>query len=86
MAWQSYQRSLTVADAIGSGALLAYELKRLAASASARAPLRLVVPCWYGMTNVKWLTDITVLDTAFTGYQQSNSYRLRDEPSEPEYP
>ena len=35
---------------------------------------RLVVPCSYGMTNVKWLTDITVIDAAFDGYQQSISY------------
>jgi DMSO/TMAO reductase YedYZ molybdopterin-dependent catalytic subunit len=40
-------------------------------------PLRLVVPGWYGMTNVKWLERIELVDTPFAGYQNSWSYRLR---------
>ena len=28
------------------------------------------------MTNVKWLTAITVLDSPFSGYQQACAYRL----------
>jgi DMSO/TMAO reductase YedYZ molybdopterin-dependent catalytic subunit len=39
-------------------------------------PLRLVVPGWYGMANVKWLQAITVLEHDFDGYQQ-RSYSLR---------
>ena len=46
------------------------------------APARLVVPGWYGMTNVKWLSAITVVREPFTGYQQSWSYRMRQDPSE----
>ena len=49
-------------------------------------PLRLVVPGWYGMTSVKWLTRITVVDEPFTGYQQAHAYRFRryeDDPGEP---
>jgi len=40
-------------------------------------PLRLVVPGWYGMTNVKWLCRITVLDHPFEGYQHAPGYRMR---------
>jgi len=40
-------------------------------------PLRLVVPGWYGMTSVKWLDRITVLDEPFDGYQMHQAYRLR---------
>src|SRR5207244_1106689 len=40
-------------------------------------PLRLVVPGWYGMTNVKWLAEIRVATEPFEGYQQDHSYRLR---------
>ena len=46
------------------------------------APARLVVPGWYGMANVKWLSAITAVREPFTGYQQSWSYRLRQDPSE----
>ena len=37
-------------------------------------PLRLVVPGWYGMTNVKWLTTIRVDDQPFDGYQVAHAY------------
>ena len=49
-------------------------------------PLRLVVPGWYGMQNVKWLTRITVLEEPFTGFQNSVAYRMYDEDGEPGEP
>jgi DMSO/TMAO reductase YedYZ molybdopterin-dependent catalytic subunit len=36
--------------------------------------VRLVVPGWYGMTHVKWLRSITLIDEPFTGYQQTHTY------------
>jgi DMSO/TMAO reductase YedYZ molybdopterin-dependent catalytic subunit len=50
------------------------------------APLRLVVPGWYGMAHVKWLTNITVSRQPFEGFQQTTAYMMRqhaDEPGEP---
>jgi DMSO/TMAO reductase YedYZ molybdopterin-dependent catalytic subunit len=49
-------------------------------------PLRLVVPGWYGMTNVKWLSRITILEEPFTGYQNERGYRLRQTADEPGSP
>jgi sulfane dehydrogenase subunit SoxC len=83
---QSFQRSLGMADAMSSGALLAYDLGGAPLPPQHGFPVRLVVPGWYGMTNVKWLSAITVLDEPFTGYQQAVAYRVRhndDEPGEP---
>ena len=57
--------------------LLAYELNGQPLPPQHGAPLRLVVPGWYGMASVKWLERITVLDRAFDGYQQRVGYRLR---------
>jgi sulfane dehydrogenase subunit SoxC len=83
---QAYERSLPVAALLEGEALLAYEVNGVPLPPQHGYPLRLVVPGWYGMTSVKWLERITVLDEPFSGYQMSHSYRVRleeDEPGEP---
>jgi DMSO/TMAO reductase YedYZ molybdopterin-dependent catalytic subunit len=83
---QVFQRSLALADAREPDVLLAYELNGIPLPPQHGFPLRLLVPGWYGMTNVKWLTRITLLAEPFTGYQQARGYRLRqsdDESGEP---
>jgi DMSO/TMAO reductase YedYZ molybdopterin-dependent catalytic subunit len=83
---QAYERSLSLAEALDGEALLAYELNGEPLPPQHGAPLRLVVPGWYGMTSVKWLERITVLDRPFDGYQQARAYRFRrddDDPGEP---
>src|SRR5688572_9546651 len=37
-------------------------------------PLRVIVPGWYAVTSVKWLTDIDVIGVAFDGYFQTEKY------------
>jgi DMSO/TMAO reductase YedYZ molybdopterin-dependent catalytic subunit len=37
-------------------------------------PLRAIVPGWYAVTSVKWLTEIEVIDRPFTGHYQSDAY------------
>jgi sulfane dehydrogenase subunit SoxC len=74
---QSYERSLPLAEALAGEVLLAYELNGAPLPPQHGFPLRLVVPGWYGMTSVKWLERITVLDAPFEGYQQAHAYRLR---------
>jgi sulfane dehydrogenase subunit SoxC len=73
---QAYERALSLPDA--DGALLAYEMNGAPLPPQHGFPLRLVVPGWYGMTNVKWLARITLLDEPFQGYQQAVGYRLYD--------
>jgi DMSO/TMAO reductase YedYZ molybdopterin-dependent catalytic subunit len=74
---QSYQRSLPLGEAFEAGAVLAYEINGQALPPQHGFPLRLVVPGWYGMTNVKWLVEITAAAEPFTGYQQTSGYRIR---------
>jgi DMSO/TMAO reductase YedYZ molybdopterin-dependent catalytic subunit len=62
--------------------LLAYEMNGAPLPPQHGFPLRLVVPGWYGMASVKWLSDVTVADTPFDGYQMRTSYRLRREEDE----
>jgi sulfane dehydrogenase subunit SoxC len=81
---QAYERSLPVAD-VGD-ALLAYEMNGQPLPPQHGHPLRVVVPGWYGMTNVKWLTRITLLEQPFEGYQNSVAYRMYDPDGEPGEP
>ena len=74
---QLFQRSLALADSLEDDVLLAYELNGVPLPPQHGFPLRLLVPGWYGMTNVKWLTRLTLLDEPFAGYQQARGYRLR---------
>jgi sulfane dehydrogenase subunit SoxC len=83
---QRFQRSLRLDEALREEVLLAYEMNGGPLPPQHGFPLRLVVPGWYGMTNVKWLDSIEVLDRPFDGYQQAWAYHLRqaeDEDGEP---
>ncbi|MCH7642981.1 MAG: molybdopterin-dependent oxidoreductase, partial [Chloroflexi bacterium] len=42
-------------------------------------PVRLIVPRWYGMASVKWLTRIRVLEKPFVGFFQTERYVMEDE-------
>src|SRR5438105_4834673 len=74
---QRYERALPLDEVLGGDALLAWELNGGPLPPQHGFPLRLVVPGWYGMTNVKWLAEIRVATEPFEGYQQDHSYRLR---------
>ncbi len=75
---QVYARSLPLTEALREDVLLAYEVNGRPLPPQHGFPLRLVVPGWYGMTNVKWLSAITAVDRPFEGHQQTVSYRLRE--------
>jgi DMSO/TMAO reductase YedYZ molybdopterin-dependent catalytic subunit len=79
---QDYARSLSLEEARREEVLLAYEMNGEPLAPQHGFPLRLLVPGWYGMTSVKWLGRMTVLDAPFDGYQQRHSYRLRAEEDE----
>ena len=76
---QAYARSLPVAEAAAGEAVLAYEVNGVPLPPQHGYPLRLVVPGWYGMTNVKWLARMTIAGEPFAGYQMRQAYRLRHE-------
>lgn len=79
---EPYQRSLPMAEAMSDDVLLAHRINGAPLPPQHGFPLRLVVPGWYGMGNVKWLCRITVLSEPFMGYQNQVSYRLRQTPEE----
>jgi DMSO/TMAO reductase YedYZ molybdopterin-dependent catalytic subunit len=80
---QAYERSLPVSALLEGDALLAYEVNGVPLPPQHGYPLRLVVPGWYGMTSVKWLSRMSLVAEPFQGYQQSHSYRIRQDEDEP---
>src|SRR5262249_26727921 len=79
---QDYQRSLTVAEATEPDVLLAYAMNGAPLAPQHGYPVRLVVPGWYGMAHVKWLSRIEVIGESFTGFQQTVAYRSRQDADE----
>jgi len=81
---QDYERALPLDVATGEEpeVLVAYAMNGAPLPPQHGRPLRLVVPGWYGMAQVKWLRAITVVDQPFTGFQQSVAYRIRQESEE----
>src|SRR4051794_15475920 len=76
---QDYARGLPLADALRPEVLLVWGMNGSPLPPQHGAPLRLVVPGWYGMAQVKWLTRIDVLTEPFAGYQNATAYRLKDD-------
>ena len=83
---QDYERGLPVGEAMREEILLAHAMNGAPLLPQHGFPLRLVVPGWYGMASVKWLTQIRVLDEPFAGYQNVTSYRWRAHEDDPGAP
>ena len=79
---QAYERSLSIDESMREDVLLAFAMNGQALPPQHGAPLRLVVPGWYGMTSVKWLSRVTAVGEEFGGYQMATSYRFRSDPDE----
>ena len=69
-----FERGLSIDQIRETGALLAYSMNGEPLSAPHGYPLRLIVPGWYAVASVKWLTEIIVTDRAFEGYFQTTKY------------
>jgi DMSO/TMAO reductase YedYZ molybdopterin-dependent catalytic subunit len=77
---QQYGRSLTREQALTSDAFLAWGLNGEPLTRHQGSPLRLLVPGWYGMANVKFLAQIHAQEDAYLGKFQARHYRtLRGE-------
>jgi len=67
-------RSVYLQDALNPEAFLAFSLNGQPLPATQGFPLRLILPGWYGMTQVKWLSRIQVLDRRYEGQHMSRNY------------
>ena len=75
-----YERSLPIADAMRDEMLLAYAMNGEDIPPEHGAPLRLVVPGWYGMASVKWLAELRLIEQPFEGFFQTQRYVVEDRP------
>lgn len=69
-----FARSMSIEDAMDSGAIVAYEMNGQPIPAEHGFPVRLIVPGWYGICNVKWLTKIEFSRSRFMGRFMGRDY------------
>src|SRR6185369_9292987 len=72
---QNFARSLSLRDVLKrDDVLLAYAMNGQPLEKDHGAPLRLVVPGWFGITWVKWLTRIELLDRRYMSKYMAREY------------
>jgi len=77
---QQFGRSLSRDQALSDDPFLTFALNGEPLTTHQGAPLRLLVPGWYGVANVKWLANIHVQADRYVGKYQARWYRtLRGE-------
>lgn len=69
-----FARAIPFEKAMEPLTLLAYEMNGSPLPADHGFPLRALVPGWYGMDSVKWLTRIELTSQPFEGYFQQKQY------------
>jgi len=70
----NFSRGLHITDALRSDLLLCYEMNGAPLDTAHGAPLRLVVPGWFGIAWVKWLNRIEVLDRRIMSKYMAREY------------
>ncbi len=71
---QNFARSLALDHALADEVILAWAVNDEPLNETHGAPLRLVVPGWFGIAWVKWLTRIDLLDRRFMGKWMAREY------------
>jgi DMSO/TMAO reductase YedYZ molybdopterin-dependent catalytic subunit len=70
----NFARSLSIEDAMDAGAIVAYEVDGEPLPVVHGFPARLIVPGWYGVSNVKWLDRIELSPRRFLGRFMGRDY------------
>jgi DMSO/TMAO reductase YedYZ molybdopterin-dependent catalytic subunit len=72
---QQFGRSLSREKALSDGPMLVYAMNGEPLTKHQGFPLRLLMPGWYGVGNVKWLSEIHLQEDAYLGKYQARWYR-----------
>jgi DMSO/TMAO reductase YedYZ molybdopterin-dependent catalytic subunit len=71
----AFARGVPVAKAVHPDTMLALDMNGAPLPRAHGAPVRAVVPGWYAMDSVKWITDIEAVTAPFRGAYQEHDYR-----------
>ncbi|MDX1491033.1 MAG: sulfite oxidase [Pseudohongiellaceae bacterium] len=71
---KAFARALSVEDALNENNMLAFEMNGEPLPHFHGKPVRLIVPGWYGVANVKWLNQIHIQDTRYMGRFMGRDY------------
>jgi DMSO/TMAO reductase YedYZ molybdopterin-dependent catalytic subunit len=80
----TFERSLPLDALQDPDVILAWEMNGEPLPREHGAPLRLVVPRWYGVASVKWLVEVRVLAEPFRGHFQAERYVYIADPEVPD--
>ena len=72
---QQFGRSMTLENATKPEPLVAYALNGEPLTREQGFPVRLIVPGWYGVANVKWLEEVHLQEDRYLGNFQARWYR-----------
>jgi DMSO/TMAO reductase YedYZ molybdopterin-dependent catalytic subunit len=72
---QQFGRSITLENALKPDPLLAYALNGQPLTRDQGFPVRLIMPGWYGVCNVKWVSEIHLQEDRYLGNFQARWYR-----------
>src|SRR5438874_12195664 len=72
---QQFGRSLNREKAMSNEPVLAWAMNGEPLTKHQGSPVRLLVPGWYGVSNVKWLSQIHVQEETYLGKYQARWYR-----------
>jgi DMSO/TMAO reductase YedYZ molybdopterin-dependent catalytic subunit len=72
-----FARSLPLAKAMHRDTLLALRMNGEPLTPSHGFPVRLIVPGWYGVASVKWLTGLEAVRVPFEGFFQTVKYTVQ---------
>lgn len=76
-------RSIPIKKAMDSDTLVATHMNGSPLAKHHGFPARALVPGWIGAASIKWLTEIKVLETEFSGNFMSPGYRYPNQPVKP---
>jgi DMSO/TMAO reductase YedYZ molybdopterin-dependent catalytic subunit len=72
---QQFGRSMTLENAMKPEPILAWALNGDPLTREQGFPVRLIVPGWYGVANVKWLSEVHLQEDRYLGNFQARWYR-----------